>query len=97
LRKSTAPILKELCQRTIAFCRERIADGLLDLGLVRSYSVIYSVALSDLPRGHSHEDANRILEAHDFKLDLQIAWNAIRKLEAIRTGCCADRGAKREI
>jgi hypothetical protein len=37
----------------IAFCRERsrtslIRSGLLDLGLVQSYSVIYSVALNDL-------------------------------------------------
>jgi hypothetical protein len=32
--------------------------------------------------GHSHEDANRILQAHYLHRDPQIAWNAIRKLEA---------------
>jgi hypothetical protein len=32
--------------------------------------------------GHSHEDANRILQAHYLHRDPQSAWNAIRKLEA---------------
>lgn len=32
--------------------------------------------------GHSHDEANRILEAHYLHRDPQIAWNAIRKLEA---------------
>jgi integrase len=32
--------------------------------------------------GHSHEDANRILQAHYLHRDPEIAWNAIRKLEA---------------
>lgn len=32
--------------------------------------------------GHSHAEANAILEAHYLHRDPQIAWNAIRKLEA---------------
>ena len=32
--------------------------------------------------GHSHEEANAILQAHYLHRDPQIAWNAIRKLEA---------------
>jgi integrase len=32
--------------------------------------------------GHSHEEANRILEEHYLHRDPAIAWNAIRKLEA---------------
>jgi hypothetical protein len=32
--------------------------------------------------GHTHKDANRILEAHYLHRDPEIAWNAIRKLEA---------------
>jgi integrase len=32
--------------------------------------------------GHTHKDANRILEAHYLHRDPEIAWNAIRKLAA---------------
>jgi hypothetical protein len=32
--------------------------------------------------GHSHAEANGILEAHYLHRDPAIAWNAIRKLEA---------------
>jgi hypothetical protein len=32
--------------------------------------------------GHSLEDANRILQAHYLHDDPQLAWNAVRKLEA---------------
>jgi len=32
--------------------------------------------------GHSHDEANAILQAHYLHRDPQIAWNAIQKLEA---------------
>lgn len=36
--------------------------------------------------GHSHTEANAILEAHYLHRDPAIAWNAIRKLEALDIG-----------
>jgi hypothetical protein len=32
--------------------------------------------------GHSHDEANAILQAHYLHRDPQLAWNAIRKLES---------------
>ncbi len=40
--------------------------------------------------GHSHDEANAILQAHYLYRDPQIAWNAIRKLEAFTAGKTED-------
>lgn len=70
-----------------AACREAKIDG-VTFGDLRGTAVTrLALAQCTVPEicaitGHSHEDANRILEAHYLKRDPQIAWNAIRKLEA---------------
>jgi integrase len=72
------------------FCEARKAAGIdgVSFGDLRGTAVTrLALAGCTVPEicaitGHSHEDANRILQAHYLHRDPQIAWNAIRKLEA---------------
>jgi hypothetical protein len=85
------------------FCEARKAAGIdgVSFGDLRGTAVTrLALAGCTVPEicaitGHGHEDANRILQAHYLHRDPQIAWNAIRKLEAYQVRLATARTAKR--